>query len=120
MTRQSVTSPTSSPIPVPGIAAIHQIVLNRVSLRTKSFRTPTSRRRLVWRCKKAQKEDRFLRGGQIACMIYDYFWVTGAHDTVLDCADLFTITLRTDDVQEFDTKWDENLQSMSKIPTDDV
>ena len=33
----------------------------------------------------AQKEDRFLRG-QIAFMIYDYFRVTGAHDTVLDYA----------------------------------
>ena len=36
---------------------------------------------------KAQKEDRFLRGRQIAFMIYDYFRVTGAHDTVLDYAD---------------------------------
>ena len=32
---------------------------------------------------KAQKEDRFLRGRQIAFMIYDHFRVTGAHDTVL-------------------------------------
>ena len=38
-------------------------------------------------------------------MIYDYFRVTGAHDTVLDCADLFSITLRNDDVQEFDTRF---------------
>ena len=30
----------------------------------------------------AQKEDRFFRGRQIAYMIYDYFRVTGAHDTV--------------------------------------
>ena len=36
---------------------------------------------------KAQKEDRFLRGRQNAFMIYDYFRVTGAHDTVLDYAD---------------------------------
>ena len=36
---------------------------------------------------KAEKEDRFLRGRQIAFMIYDHFRVTGAHDTVLDCAD---------------------------------
>ena len=42
---------------------------------------------------KAQKEDRFLRGRQIAFMIYDYFRVTCAHDTVLDCADLFSVTL---------------------------
>ena len=41
---------------------------------------------------KAQKEDRLLRGRQIAVMIYDYFRVTGAHDTVLDYADLFMMT----------------------------
>ena len=69
---------------------------------------------------KAQKEDRFLRGRQIAYMIYDYFRVAGAHDTVLDYADLFTITLRNDDVQEFDTRWDEILSSMTRIPPDDI
>ena len=68
----------------------------------------------------AQKEDRFLRGRQIAFMIYDYFWVSGAHDTVLDYADLFTITLRNDDVQELDTRWCEMLLSMTKIPPNDV
>ena len=52
---------------------------------------------------KAPKED---RGSQIADMIYDYFWVIGAHDTVLDYADLFSVTLH-DDVQEFDSRWDE-------------
>ena len=40
---------------------------------------------------KAQKEDRFLRGRQIAFMIYDHFRVTGAHDTVLDHADSFSV-----------------------------
>ena len=69
---------------------------------------------------KAQKEDWFLRGRQIAYMIYNYFWATGAHDTVLDYADLFTITHRNNDVQEFDTRWDEILLSMTKIPPDDV
>ena len=42
-------------------------------------------------------------------MIYDYFRVTGAHDTVPDYADPFTIPLRNDDVQEFDTRLDEVL-----------
>ena len=36
---------------------------------------------------KTKKEDRFPRRRQIAFMIYDYFRVTGAHDTVLDHAD---------------------------------
>ena len=69
---------------------------------------------------KPQKEDRFLRGRQIAYMIYDHFWVTDAHDTVLDYADLFSIILRNDDVEEFDTRWDEILLSMTKIPPDDI
>ena len=69
---------------------------------------------------KAQKEDWFLRGRQIAFMIYDYFRVTGARDTVLDYADLFSVTLHDDNIQEFDTRWDEVLQSMSKIPSDDI
>ena len=48
--------------------------------------------------------DRFLRGRQFASMIYEYFRVTGAHDTVLDYTDLFTLTLRNDDVQEIQYK----------------
>ena len=35
-----------------------------------------------------------------------------------DYADLFTSTYRNDDVQEFDTSWDEILFSMTKIPLD--
>ena len=69
---------------------------------------------------KAQKEDRFLRGRQIAIMVYDYFRVTGAHDKVLDYANLFSVSLRDDNIQEFDTRWDEVLLSMSKIPSDDI
>ena len=59
---------------------------------------------------KAQKEDRFLRGRQIDYLIYEYFWVIGANDSVENYADLFTIGLRNDDIQEFDSKWvyDEN------------
>ena len=68
----------------------------------------------------AQKEDRFLRGRQIACMIYDYFRVTGAHDTPLDYADLFSVTVRDGNEQEFDTRWDEVSLFMSQIPSDDV
>ena len=69
---------------------------------------------------KAQKEDKFQRGRQIAFMIYDYFRVTGAQDTVLDYTGSSSVTLRDDNVQEFDTRWDEILLSMSKIPSDDV
>ena len=53
-------------------------------------------------------------------MIHDYFRGTGAHDTVLAYADPFTIALRNDDVQEFGTRRDEILLSMTKISSDDV
>ena len=33
---------------------------------------------------------------------------------------LFTIVLRNNDIQEFDTKWDGILLSMTKIPLDDI
>ena len=44
---------------------------------------------------KAQKQDRFLRGRQIAYLIYDYFQVTGANDFFENYADLFAVALMT-------------------------
>ena len=52
-------------------------------------------------------------------MIYGYFRVTGAHDAGLDYADSFSNTLRDDDFQDFDSKWD-GILSMTKIPPDDI
>ena len=78
------------------------------------------KRRISLEEQKAQKQDRFLRGRQIAYVIYDYFWVTGVQDSVENYADLFTISLRNDDIQEIDSKWDGILFSMTKIPPDDI
>ena len=77
-------------------------------------------RRISLEEQKAQKEDRFLRGRQIAYLIYEQFRVTGTHDSVENYTDLFTIVLRNDDIQEFDSKWDGILLSMTKIPHDDI
>ena len=38
---------------------------------------------------KAQKEDNFFRGRQIAYLIYEYFRVIGANDSVKHYANLF-------------------------------
>ena len=78
------------------------------------------KRRVSLEEQKAQKEDRFLRGRQIAYLIYEYFQVTGANDSVENYADLFTIALRNDDTWEFDSKWDGILLSMTKTPSDDI
>ena len=53
-------------------------------------------------------------------MIYDYFRASGADDTVLDNADLFSIKVRNDSVQEFDSRRDHIPLSMMKIPSDDI
>ena len=53
-------------------------------------------------------------------MIYEYFRVTGANDSVENYADPFTTGLRDDDIQEFDSKWDGILLSMTKVPPDDI
>ena len=42
-----------------------------------------------------------------------------SHDSVENYADLFTISLRIDDIEEFDSKWDKIL-SMTQIPPDDI
>ena len=78
------------------------------------------KRRISLEEQKAQKQDRFLRGRQIAYLIYEYFRVTGANDSVENYADLFTTSLRNDDIQEFDSKWDGILLSMTKIPFDNI
>ena len=64
------------------------------------------KRRVSLEEQKAQKEYRFFRGRQIAYLIYEYFRVTGTNVSVKNYADLFTIALRNDDIQEFDLKLD--------------
>ena len=78
------------------------------------------KRRISLEEQKAQKEDRFLRGRQIAYLIYEQFRVTGTHDSVENYTDLFTIALRNDDIQAFDSIWDGILLSMTKSPLDDI
>ena len=78
------------------------------------------KRRVSLEEQKAQKEDRFLRRKQIAYLIYGYFRVIGANDSIENFADLFTVALRNDNIQELDSKWDEILLSMTKPPPDDI
>ena len=78
------------------------------------------KRRVSLEEQNAQKQDRFLRGRQIAYLIYEYFRITGANDSVENYAELFTVVLRNDDIQEFGSKWDGILLSMTKVPPDDI
>ena len=86
----------------------------------KIIHNSQSKRRISLEEQKAQKQDRFVRGRQVAYLIYDHFRVTGSHDSVEHCADLFTVVLRNDDIQEFGSEWDGILLSMTKIPHDEI
>ena len=86
----------------------------------KTIHNSHFKRKISLEEQKAQKEDRFLRGRQIAYLIYEQFRVTGTDSSVENYTDLFTNVLRNDDIQEFDSKWDGILLSMTKIPHDDI
>ena len=86
---------------------------------TKIIHNSHFKRRISLEEQKVQKQDRLLRGRQIAYLIYDYFRVTGIHDSVENYADLFTISLRNDGIQKFDSKCD-GILFKTKIPHDDI
>ena len=90
------------------------------SVLNKSIHNSHFKRKIRLAEQKPQKEDRFLRGRQIVYLIYEEVRVTGTDDSVENYTDLFTILLRNDDFQEFDSKWDGILLSMTKIPPDDI
>ena len=108
-------------ISMPNFEVLHAriaSVLNKII--HNSHHNSHFKRKISLEEQKAQKEDRFLRGKQIAHLIYEQFWVTGTDDSVENYTYLFTIVFRNDDIQEFDSKWDGILLSMTKIPHDDI
>ena len=76
------------------------------------------KRRISLQEEKSQKQDRFLRGRQIAYLIYEYFRVTGAHDSVENYADLLVFEMMI--LRISISKWDGILLSMTKIPPVDI
>ena len=83
-------------------------------------RIRNSRKKVHLEEQTAQKEDRFLRCRQITFMIYEYFRVTGTHESILNFSDLLSVTLRGDHVKGFDTRWDEVLLSTQDAPSDSI
>ena len=53
-------------------------------------------------------------------MIHDHFQATGLCDAAQGLSDLFNICLHDDDVQDFDTRWDQVLLITSEIPEENV
>ena len=67
----------------------------------------------------SKKYDRFPRGRQLACMIFDHFRATGAHDA-LDLSDRVDVSSQGDDIQDFDTRWDQTPVSACEVPKENV
>ena len=91
---------------VRGIRMLEVLDARIASALNKVIHKSHFKRRVSLEEQKAQKQDSFLRGRQIAYLIYDHFQVTGSHDSVENYTDLFAISLPNDDLQEFDSKWD--------------
>ena len=53
-------------------------------------------------------------------MTYEHFRVTDAHEAALHLTGLFSVSLQDDDVQDFDTRWDQALLSASEMSKDNV
>ena len=64
------------------------------SARNKIIHNSHFKRRISLEEQKAQKQDRFFRGRQIAYLIYEQFRVTGTDSSVETYTDLFTIAVR--------------------------
>ena len=69
---------------------------------------------------RAQKDNRFLRGRQSAYFIYEYFRPAGSYDEIQGFSGLFSINLENDDIQDFDSRWEQALLLTSDPPSDNV
>ena len=73
--------------------------------------------------KKAQLDDRFLRGRQMAFMIvliYEFFQVTGAHEAVLYYSDFFSLLCLATICKLYTLDAIKVLLSINQVPSDDT
>ena len=76
------------------------------------------RKRVSVEEQRAQRYDWFLRGNQLAYMIYEYFRATERYEAVQGPTNLIATSLQIDDVQDFDVRWDQALLSAIEAPTE--
>ena len=69
---------------------------------------------------RAQKNSRFLRGRQIAFMIYEHFRSSGFYEEIQGLTGLFSVRLEKDDIHDFDSRWKQALLSTSDPPSDKI
>ena len=64
--------------------------------------------------RRTTQQSTFLTGRQVAWMIIEHFKTREPDGAVLDLSDLLTVELRNDNLQSFDTQWDETIIAMRK------
>ena len=67
---------------------------------------------------RAHKDNRFLRGRQIAYLIDEYFQPSGSYDEIQRLSGLFGMKLENDDIENFDFRWEQSLLLTSDLPSD--
>ena len=79
----------------------------------RKIRTGNFRKQVTTAEGKSQSEKRSLTGRQIAWMIYDFCKISSNNEAILDFGDILTVQSRNDNVQAFDTEWDEECHQQS-------
>ena len=90
------------------------------SVLNKIIHNSNFKRRISLEEQKNTEQDSFHRGRQITYLIYEYFRLWEANDFVENYADLFIISLRNDDIQEFDSQSNGIPLSKTKFPPGDI
>ena len=97
------------------ISPITKCLMRRLRLRWKrQSRVCTSEGEQMSKSNVPKKNDRFLRERQILCMIYEDFRDSGGYEAVRSLSNPFSTSFQNDDVQDFDTKWDQVLLAASE------
>ena len=78
------------------------------------------RKKISFEEQRAQKGNGFVKGRQIAYLIYEYIRPTGSYDEVQGLSGLFSINMENDDIQDFDVRWEQALLLTSDPPADNV
>ena len=94
----------------------NEVLDSKIPSALKKLSTADFKRRVHMEEQQAQQGSRFLKGTQIAHMMYDNLKITGTGEAPLNFYDQPRVHLKNDNLQGFDTNWDDVLLSMTKFP----
>ena len=93
---------------------------SKIAIGLKKVINADFNRRVFIQEEAAQKEKRIFLGRQVAWMIYEYFKVSDTNESVLDLDEILKVELENDNLQPFNTRWDETIIVMKKQPDEEI